>query len=113
MALDLTGDKYGRLTVKKEVERKGYTRRWLCACDCGNERVVTQPNLRNNHTTSCGCARKEKASASNSKDLTLERFGKLTAIEATSERWEEKLYGSANVIAESWHLFQRINFYPE
>ncbi|WCH46367.1 hypothetical protein [Lysinibacillus sp. OF-1] len=93
MTLDLTGQKYGRLTVIKEVERKGYTRRWQCKCDCGNERVVvvTQPNLRNNHTTSCGCVRKEKASISNSKDLVSKRFGKLTVVQSTDKRINRKI----------------------
>lgn len=79
--LDLTGERYGRLTVVEEVARKGYTRRWLCKCDCGNERIVTQPNLRNGHTTSCGCVQREKTSESNVADLTGKKFGKLTVIE--------------------------------
>lgn len=79
--LDLTGQKYGRLTVLKEAERKGYTRKWLCRCECGNETIVTQPNLRNGHTTSCGCVQREKTSKSNTADLTGKKFGKLTAVE--------------------------------
>ena len=79
--LDLTGQKYGRLTVIKEVERKGYTRRWLCRCECGNETIVTQPNLRNGHTTSCGCVQREKTSKSNTADLTGRKFGRLTVVE--------------------------------
>jgi len=79
--IDLTGQKYGRLTVIKEVERNGYTRRWLCRCECGNETIVTQPNLRNGHTTSCGCVQRERASETNIADLTGKKFGRLTVVE--------------------------------
>ncbi|MFC5541582.1 hypothetical protein ACFPOH_07370 [Ureibacillus suwonensis] len=78
--LDLTGQKYGRLTVIEEVARKGYTRKWLCRCECGNETIVTQPNLRNGHTTSCGCVQREKTSKSNTADLTGKKFGKLKVV---------------------------------
>lgn len=78
--IDLTDQRYGRLIVVREIERKGYTRRWLCRCDCGKEVPVTMPNLRNGHTTSCGCAQRERTSAANLDDLTGKSFGKLTVI---------------------------------
>lgn len=53
--LDLTGQKFERLTAL-EVRLNGRgQRRWLCRCDCGNELLVTLGNLRNGHTRSCGC----------------------------------------------------------
>lgn len=57
--LDLTGERYGRLVVIEEAEKKGKKRRWRCICDCGNETVVFQNDLRLNKTTSCGCYHKE------------------------------------------------------
>ncbi|WP_054955031.1 AP2 domain-containing protein [Paenibacillus dakarensis] len=78
--IDITGERYGRLTVIKEIERNRYTRRWLCRCDCGNEVPVTMSNLRNGHTTSCGCAQRERTSEANLDDMTGKRFGKLTVI---------------------------------
>lgn len=55
--LDLTGQRFGRLTV---IERTGTAtdgqKTYLCKCDCGNEKVITSGNLRSGHTTSCGCA---------------------------------------------------------
>ena len=53
------GDKYGRLTIVKEVKQKNKKRRFLCKCDCGNEIIVTLGNLRSGNTTSCGCKKKE------------------------------------------------------
>lgn len=50
---DLTGQKFGRLTVLSYVGMS----KWLCRCECGNETIVFATNLTRNHTTSCGCAR--------------------------------------------------------
>ena len=63
------GDKYGRLTIVKEVEPyvcpSGTTKRkFNCVCDCGNIRNVVLSLLINNHTRSCGCYQKEKTSQS-------------------------------------------------
>lgn len=51
---DLTGQKYGDLTVLEYVGRKNLHSYWKCRCSCGKEIVVTANNLRRNHTTSCG-----------------------------------------------------------
>lgn len=60
----LPGDRYGRLTIIKEVEPTSTNvRRFLCKCDCGNETIVRMCHLRstNKPTVSCGCYGKEKA----------------------------------------------------
>lgn len=66
---DLTGQKFGRLTVLKLSEkiqrirngkRDGHFYKWLCRCDCGNECVVDQVHLKSGHTVSCGCFNIEK-----------------------------------------------------
>jgi len=67
---DLTGQKYGRLTVIKRIENRIYNSgrsviQWLCRCDCGNKNVyVTTNSLRNGSTRSCGCLAKETSSKS-------------------------------------------------
>ena len=58
--IDLTGQRFGRLTV---IERSGKVTKgcsvyWKCICDCGNETIVARNNLRRN-TNSCGCLSKE------------------------------------------------------
>lgn len=57
---DLVGRKFGRLTVltKFDMSPSGY--RWLCQCDCGNERIIIGGNLNSGHTRSCGCLMREK-----------------------------------------------------
>ena len=66
---DLTGQKFGRLTVLKRVEdavtEKGnkFTQ-WLCSCDCGNYVIVYGSALtrKKRPTLSCGCLQKDKVS---------------------------------------------------
>lgn len=63
---DLTGEKYGKLTVVEFAgihENPCGTKRrlWKCICDCGNEKVVQEANLKNGTTVSCGCHRLEMA----------------------------------------------------
>lgn len=66
---DLTGQRFGRLTVVKRdgtyVSPDGLTTtpKWRCKCDCGNETVVIGRNLKDGRTRSCGCLRKEKRKA--------------------------------------------------
>lgn len=54
--IDLSGQKYGRLTVISRAEGKDKRRvYWLCRCECGKEVVVQSSQLRTGHTRSCGC----------------------------------------------------------
>lgn len=54
--IDLTGEKYGRLTVV-EFSHRDKNRRyyWSCKCDCGNIVIVSGNNLKSGNTKSCGC----------------------------------------------------------
>lgn len=67
--VDLTGKKFGRLTVikKHSVVGNGETM-WLCKCDCGNDYViVSRGNLKSGNVKSCGCLHKEIVSKSKKK----------------------------------------------
>ena len=57
--IDLTGQRFGRLTVIKRSGNKGKDSAWLCVCACGNEHIVSTTNLKNGHSTSCGCLKRE------------------------------------------------------
>ena len=63
---DLTLQKFGRLTVvSRGPNTKGGVSRWWCKCDCGNPDLVlvARTSLKNGTTKSCGCLKKEIASA--------------------------------------------------
>jgi hypothetical protein len=53
---DLTGLKFGRLTVIKEVGRTkhGYVL-WECECECGTKKDISSATLNSGESTSCGC----------------------------------------------------------
>lgn len=64
--IDLVGMTFQRLTVisrSSDYNRPNgkRERRWVCACQCGNEVVVVEYNLKNGHTQSCGCLQRERA----------------------------------------------------
>lgn len=54
---DLTGEKFGNLTVLRRLNycQTGHTYLWECKCDCGKITIVRGGNLRTGHTISCGC----------------------------------------------------------
>ena len=57
--IDITGQKFNRLTAIKRVAFNKKEVMWLCVCDCGNEHIVTSRNLRHGKTKSCGCLLRE------------------------------------------------------
>ena len=59
--IDMTGERYGMLTVTGFLDTPDNEHRknkkWVCTCDCGRKTVATRINLRSGNTTSCGCKR--------------------------------------------------------
>ena len=56
----MIGKKFGRLTVIKQLESDSHGYRYECQCECGNASIVLGQNLRNSHSTSCGCYNREQ-----------------------------------------------------
>lgn len=85
--IDLTGQKFGKLTV---LQRAPYCKSghiyWTCWCECGNIKDICGNNLRNGVTTSCGCLQKINTSKANRKDISNQQFGKLTALYCTNKK---------------------------
>jgi len=64
--IDLTGQKFGRLTVTGEAPRSRSSKgtsivNWYCTCNCGNTVIVRSSSLLGKKTVSCGCWNLEKA----------------------------------------------------
>lgn len=59
--IDITGQRFGRLTALRYLERRGKATFWLLRCDCGQEHEAAQANLRMGTVSSCGCLRRELA----------------------------------------------------
>ena len=82
--IDLTGEKYGKLTVLRQVKGNSKYKTWECQCDCGNIIRVDSRHLRSGATTSCGCSKEEKGgrhAGRKAADLTGRVYGRLTVLE--------------------------------
>ena len=58
---DLTGKRFGRLTVLEKTDKRTNDRHviWKCQCDCGKIAFVSSHSLADGKTVSCGCFLKE------------------------------------------------------
>ena len=58
IALDLTGQKFGMLTVEsvdREKTKNNKDRYWKCKCECGNIKSIRTSNLTTGVVQTCGC----------------------------------------------------------
>ena len=98
--INLTGQKFGRLTVvkfshKDKSEKHKY---FLCKCDCGNEKIIYENHFRKGKIKSCGCLAKEnsiiqggkrKNSKWNNKScIKLSKSGKGQYLRELSSQWK-------------------------
>lgn len=62
-ACNLTGKRFGRLTVLRRDDEKTnkHDTYWLCRCDCGKEKSVTNGHLTSGSVSSCGCLKREES----------------------------------------------------
>jgi len=56
---DFIGKRFTRLVVIEDIGHISSHRHFRCLCDCGKSVIVDGAKLKNNHTRSCGCIRKE------------------------------------------------------
>lgn len=88
--IDLTNQRFGKLLVlerdydyPQQHQLKNKKAYWKCQCDCGNIKTIGGFNLRNGDITSCGC--------NQIRDLTNQKFHKLTALYPTFKRSGESV----------------------
>jgi len=55
-SIDITGQKFGKLTAVEFVEKRGKNNShyWLFRCDCGNEKIIRKSCITSNFQDSCG-----------------------------------------------------------
>lgn len=78
-ATNLSGQRFGRLTVTHRLPSKQFTGGrtksvYAVTCDCGNKREVYAQHLRNGRTQSCGCLAKELIASRSSKIETIDHW---------------------------------------
>lgn len=86
---DLIGQRFGRLVVIEKLPTKNNRYWWRCKCDCGNFKDVPTRYLTAGRTKSCGCLNKTN-SKNVRKDITGEKFGRLTVIEYAGSNKKRK-----------------------
>ena len=91
--IDLTGQKFGRLTVlHKDNERKTNNGSyWICQCECGKIKSIKSSSLRRGEIQSCGCYRTEQVMKTKEArglidNLVGQRFGLLTVLSKDPKR---------------------------
>ena len=109
---DLTGKRFGRLTVLRRDFPDGKTGTfWLCLCDCGNMKSVSAGNLHSGWTKSCGCYKAETSAAhffsqddTRKNNLRLYSIHKSMKQRCLNEKHKcYKNYGGRGItICESW-----------
>lgn len=79
---DLTGKRKGLLTALCPTDKRDAKGSviWLCRCDCGNEKEISESNFVFGSSVSCGCVKKQRAE----EFLPAE---KLTLVEGTCVEW--------------------------
>lgn len=63
-ASDISGSRFGRLVVTGydrtvTFPSGGMITYWNCKCDCGVEKSISRPSLKNGSSKSCGCFQRE------------------------------------------------------
>lgn len=54
-ALDITGQRFGKLVALSRAPSRSGKTYWLCQCDCGNQKEIQTCHLTGEQTKSCGC----------------------------------------------------------
>lgn len=86
MQKDLTGMKFGKLLVIKQLEERsehGHVQ-WICKCDCGNYVTKLGVRLRSGKAKSCGCIKRV--------DLVGQKFGRLTVIKSIGSKNQQHIW---------------------
>jgi len=100
--IDLTGRKFGKLTVVDQAPNKEGQRGnwWNCLCDCGNAKVASAKSLNAGDTQSCGCLNKN--------DLIGKVYGRLTVkAEGVEKKGDKRTWvcecscGSTSIVTTS------------
>lgn len=118
----MIGSQFGLLTVISRAGIDAHRQaKYLCRCECGQEKVVLSGNLKKGNTTSCGCKRKATCSLRMSSlnlrhgmtDTKLWRTWKAiverTTVPTSSNYWR---YGGSGIgIHEDWLRFENFAFY--
>lgn len=110
--IDLTGKRFGKLTVVSFDHRKGTRAYWKCVCDCGGNRIVGIDHLKNGDIVDCGCVNRKKSPPIHSKHgMSYTRLYTIWALMkarcVNPNRKEYPRYGGRGIkVFDEWLEFQ-------
>lgn len=98
---DITGFRAGRLVAVRFFDvRPGGKHRWLCQCDCGQQKVVYKTHLLRANSRSCGCLNSEVTAA---KNIATAKHGMWKSNEFAM--WQSMLQRCLDSNCPAWHHY--------
>jgi len=111
---DLTGKKFGKLTViKREGTNKSNHVTWLCSCDCGNTKITTSLSLKRGEGLHCGCSKPKPKTKHNMTNTRIYEIWESMKQRCLNEKHPSfNRYGGRGItICDEWLDFE--NFYND
>lgn len=106
---DLVGKRFGKLIVKNDyIKTESNKTKWLCKCDCGNEKYILRHDLISGNTKSCGCIKSSIGNLSNTRIYQIWANIKYRCFNSNCSAYKD--YGGKSItICDEWLDF--MNFY--
>jgi hypothetical protein len=108
--IDLTGRRFGKLTVLEFSHRVKQYKHWKVRCDCGRETTMRGTSLTSENSTSCGCVhtgnKRAQRHGHTGQGLTSPTYESWKAMKArcynpTNDSWE--YYGGRGItVCSRW-----------
>lgn len=104
---NMIGRRFGRYVVLEETKerKKDGTIKYLCRCDCGNERIVSGSLLRSGQSKSCGCYNRDVVKKENP-NYKKPLYGILNSMKQRCNNKNDKAYhnyGARGIrVCEEW-----------
>lgn len=116
--IDLSGRKYGRLTVLSLSHKINRATYWECQCECGNKITLPRSAFISGNTKSCGCLSSESKSErffKHGMTLTPEYRAWSAMVARTTNqkvKYSERYIGRGITVCDEWRYSFK-NFYKD
>lgn len=110
---DISNQRFGRLVAIEPAVKSKNGWKWLCKCDCGNEKLVYKHLLTSSHTTSCGCYHKKRIHETHRKHGEAQTrlyhvwYGMIDRCENNRSKSYPNYGGRGIAVCDEWHDFKK------